>query len=1724
MEEVIPTLHPRALRETLQTDLLEVLGIYGVVGVQKQMVAVRTSAWYRQQKFNLLREETEGFAKLFTELTTFFLTPASHTNLPLLIKKIQAFIGFFDLDPNRVIDLVLDAFEKSGLGAQTGQMGNFLKVIDLFQKENVLQLLGFKFRNYYDQYVHAQQTGAKVSSLIGVAPQSLYDLAAVLIKTGRISSSSLYSHLSPSDELMALARSDLLEEERKKQGKANVVSLGGGKGEGEEEKGKKGEVKLANIDSKARNDGGIVSSGVPMEKEEISLVLTGTPIPALQMEIERQQLTTPVVTATAAAPSVASASKDAMPPPSAKVGIRGTSQSTATSALLPSSAAAASVTPAALPAAPAPLVPNHPNQKFGLIAALLNQNAWTYAQVLLDHLNGLQPSANPAVGGALVDFVARMVRPLYTPISSEWRRFATHKTKQPAPLHVSAKEDHSHSVDALPKGDHEEIFRWTLLREEQVEEQFPQPLALEVYQRAIPTVQKLLKYLGVYLCNDVMLWTRLCRVIAYVIRTEKAQHKRQRSASGDSTAMVDVNPPDLPSHLEYFLTDLLFPAFALLPSCHGSSEELWAILKQLKYEVRYRMYGHWHSTLYESCPEMQQLKSSVLHRARYFRKRIAAAKVKECSRLLVKFAENNALLVFELLLQQIQSFDNMIGPVTEIMKLLHPLAFDCVAFVLMKQLADEKKPKLSEDGMNENHWLQSLSTFAGVMYQRYPEVELTPLIQFVLNRLKSQESIDLLILKNLLVGMSNIEIHEEVSQEEMDGRAGGRLIQLETTTVRDKNKNKGKATKAILETILKHRMVLPLWVAVAQQKQHIAFGYESEHVKLIAEMYDKCHEALLHITAFAEQTLAHSDAQYAGQFCSLEELVSEYHVKPSDAFHVLRRVLKERRMQAKEKDGTDNEDVEMGERKENEAAVKQEVAIGPYSALITCVRGVLPDTVWQSITPTFYALFWRLSLSNLYVPTAAYEGHVAKLKALIPALDSPTAVGTNTLAGAPKTDLQRRQSKQEKERLLKVITALGEELKQQTLEVAAISDEIKREKDTWFDASITHHAQSMSVFLQHCILPRVLHSGIDAHYTAKFLSTVLKLNTRHFAYLDLFDHLFKSLGALISSSSTNEASRAGRFLKEMMGKLHAFAYDEAKYQKLVATSPNCFLPIGSTSDDMEAPVPFSFAHVTMEVKKFHLRLSKIFGKFLQAPSTKMETNNALLLLCAIGSEWPRTVSQGLKIESLLEAIMSAEENKNTALKLMATGSHAQLQKQRKTWIRDIPLPQQKTITNKPDRVDKGDSATAEKPAAAVPKPAAAEKPAAAASKPAAVRDPSPSRRGESGSDRARTAGNGSTAAGTSAAERQREREERAERELVRFDERNQATKLPSAASSANAAATEHDRAAERAERELVRFEDRKRETVASKPSATAASNERTREAPSKPSSGAGSERGRDVKGPATKAPASASSERDREKERAERNREAQSRDRNAPPAAATGASNGRKEDGDGKDAPRGRDRSDRGDRNAATSSAPQSKLNPAAREYTPSPAKPPVQSDRLREREPPSRGREEAGLPASGRDHRDRDVPREGPRDGPGARGDAVQRRDEKPNRAGDRAGEQSQAAAPGGAAAADRKRKRSEERHAPNDRVRGGSDNSLLGPPPPHLLPGGLPILPHEVMDRSQSGDRRGGGAGGGDDRRDTKRPRGDDPRDLQPTRPPMQGGGGRNYPSQGGGDRRRR
>jgi THO complex subunit 2 len=137
-----PAVQESCLKERLESETLESIHlIQSAKTFNQRYVKMKTKLFYKQQKFNLLREESEGYAKLITELGQ----SVRHLPAVMVLNNVKSLIGRFNLDPNRVLDVILEAFE-----CQSQEMDFFLLLLKEYNFDGitVCQMVGFKFKFY----------------------------------------------------------------------------------------------------------------------------------------------------------------------------------------------------------------------------------------------------------------------------------------------------------------------------------------------------------------------------------------------------------------------------------------------------------------------------------------------------------------------------------------------------------------------------------------------------------------------------------------------------------------------------------------------------------------------------------------------------------------------------------------------------------------------------------------------------------------------------------------------------------------------------------------------------------------------------------------------------------------------------------------------------------------------------------------------------------------------------------------------------------------------------------------------------------------------------------------------------------------------------------------------------------------------------------------------------------------------------------------------------------------------------------------------------------------------------------------------------------------------------------------------------------------------------------------------------------------------------------------
>lgn len=197
-----------------------------------------TALLYRQHKYNLFKEETEGFAKLLVLFATAADTTTSDASsssnsagdnagslgvvsaeeavaTAALRRKARMLMGYFDLDPNRTLDLLLGALE---VRPAATPLLRFLA--SDFAPRAVPQLLGWKFVHYRREIVRQRLMSAAAAAIAATAdnksaaasteeaalaavaggdvtPSSLYRLAVLCLGSGMVELNALLAHLEP---------------------------------------------------------------------------------------------------------------------------------------------------------------------------------------------------------------------------------------------------------------------------------------------------------------------------------------------------------------------------------------------------------------------------------------------------------------------------------------------------------------------------------------------------------------------------------------------------------------------------------------------------------------------------------------------------------------------------------------------------------------------------------------------------------------------------------------------------------------------------------------------------------------------------------------------------------------------------------------------------------------------------------------------------------------------------------------------------------------------------------------------------------------------------------------------------------------------------------------------------------------------------------------------------------------------------------------------------------------------------------------------------------------------------------------------------------------------------------------------------------------------------------------------------------------------------------------
>lgn len=163
------------------------------------------------------------------------------------------------------------------------------------------------------------------------------------------------------------------------------------------------------------------------------------------------------------------------------------------------------------------------------------------------------------------------------------------------------------------------------------------------------------------------------------------------------------------------IRQFLLPAISLLEYHTVAAIEIWTVLSCLPIEARFTLYGEWKDSMYRRIPALTVRKAEAERDVKNVLRRLSTDNVKKLGKTLAKIAHTNPAIIFAIVLNQVQSYDNLIVPVVEAARYLCEFGYDVMTFSLLDALSSGKA-KTKEDGTSTAMWLQgTLSAFAGLV-------------------------------------------------------------------------------------------------------------------------------------------------------------------------------------------------------------------------------------------------------------------------------------------------------------------------------------------------------------------------------------------------------------------------------------------------------------------------------------------------------------------------------------------------------------------------------------------------------------------------------------------------------------------------------------------------------------------------------------------------------------------------------------------------------------------------------------------------------------------------------------------------------------------------------------------------------------------------------------------------------------------------------------------------
>ncbi|KAI9672058.1 MAG: THO complex subunit 2 [Alyxoria varia] len=1194
---------PLKLREILDDYLLKELGLVRS-NFSTNFVRKQTKLLYRQSNYNLLREESEGFSKLMTELYTVANNESlSAEVVETTFENIKALIGAFDLDAGRVLDIILDAFA-SLLVRNTRFFVKFLRQSsywpsshdfdELLSQSSQLSSLPVWAEPWHQQPIASPEEEQEFSRSKEERDRVFWDRARAVgmdayFELGGCSTldpekKSKVAHLlhDPNDEhSMETMRWIDATNTLPPRGNPVAAQLLG--------------FKLRFYASTARDEQDTLPpnlihlAALLIKIGFISLRdlynhlypddggLDETKEKKMKEKEEREQAKRSGGSAANALTQAGALSDDTLLVPTK--GRERESRAGTPSSRTDGPAKSAESSTAADTAEPA-------DQKVQLLESLLLIGAIPEALYILGRFPWLMDAFSD-----LPQYIHRLLHHSLSKVYSEIIPIGAraHISDPERPSSTNYDKFRSVSLQYPNKPQMPKILRRPKLEQDITDEGIGYRFYWEDWADNVPVCQTiddlftlcstLLNLSGVKIGQDACLLSKICRL-------------------GKHSLVQDQSERNFSRWLE-LCKRVLCPALSQGEPNVGAANELFEVLKLFPVKTRYSVYAEWFHGATSRLPDVSSAFALAKLETKAKLKRISSENTVEVASALGRLTASSPGVVFSAMLTQIESYGNLVGVLVECPETFPPLGHDVFVWTMLSFLGKEGRSRLTSTGFSTSLWLQTLSLFIGKVCTQYSSVDILPILQYVLQQVQVGNYTDLRVLRELIQNMAGVIPDTDFTDAQVEAMGGLQMLQSITLEqVGDTRYEDRDSARRLVRCLVDKELAGPFLVGITQLQQMCPFDPNKDSTKVLSETFDE-------ITNIKDQYLSLLDCkldhkEFVRVVPDIASLISRHGIEPHMAFTIWRKVLaqsiadsdgdarRERKLSrsngsqpfdqsgdtemtdVKEvpaleedtKEDTEPQDTRMadaGADKDPEETVRALASTSdidpaikgtprgsPWHPILEevmgAIRPLLSDEFESSMSLPFYVTFWQLSIQDITPASNHYTTATNKLRSQIDSISKDRS--DVSVAAVQERETKKKFANEQLAKLFEEATA------SMTANVN-VWTRLKKEKDHWFTGFNDKWRSLNTSLLQECFLRRCIVSPTDSFIASKLFWWMHRNGTPGFRTMHVLDQIFsrRLLTNLIYQCTGREAGNVGRFLRDILKTLSQWHSNRTQYEK-----------------------------------------------------------------------------------------------------------------------------------------------------------------------------------------------------------------------------------------------------------------------------------------------------------------------------------------------------------------------------------------------------------------------------------------------------------------------------------------------------------------------------------------------------------------------------------------------